>query len=48
MMLIGAIAALNETCEQIDQIADRAAGGRRDSPIAAVEATGAFPAIAKC
>jgi hypothetical protein len=48
MMLIGAIAVLNKPCEQIDQIADRAAGGRRHSPIAGEEETGAFPAAARC
>jgi len=48
MMLIAAIVVLNETYEQMNQIADGAAGGRRHSPIAGEEETGAFPAVARC
>jgi len=48
MILIGAVAVLNETCKQITQIADGAAGGRRHSAIALEEETSAFPVVAKC
>ncbi len=48
MMLTAAIAALNETCEQMNQIAEGAAGGRRHSQIAGEEDAGAFSAVARC
>lgn len=49
MISIGAIAVMNESYEQINQITDGVAGGRRHSLVAVEEGTGAFfSAVAKC